>query len=196
MSNAIIYVHGKGGSAAEATRFRPLFPDIPVEGFDYRATTPWEAKEEFPAYFEAMKAKYGSCSLIANSIGAFFAMTAGVDRLIESASFISPVTDMERLITDMMTWAGVSEERLQTEKEIPTDFGETLSWEYLCYVRTHPVRWNAPTRILYGEQDALIPFETVSAFARATGGALDVMPGGEHWFHTEEQLRYLDRWLR
>ena len=25
---------------------------------------------------------------------------------------------------------------------------------------------------------------------------LTVMPGGEHWFHTEEQMQFLDQWLR
>lgn len=25
---------------------------------------------------------------------------------------------------------------------------------------------------------------------------LTVMPGGEHWFHTDKQMRFLDNWLR
>ena len=28
-----------------------------------------------------------------------------------------------------------------------------------------------------------------------TGAELTVMPGGEHWFHTEEQMRFLDEWI-
>lgn len=60
---------------------------------------------------------------------------------------------MERLIRDMMRWAGVTEERLKMEGVIVTPFGEKLSWDYLCYVREHPVQWNAPTCILYGEKD-------------------------------------------
>lgn len=48
MKNIVIYVHGKGGSAAEAEHYRQLFPDSEVIGFDYHAQTPWEAKEEFP----------------------------------------------------------------------------------------------------------------------------------------------------
>ena len=28
------------------------------------------------------------------------------------------------------------------------------------------------------------------------GAALTVMPGGEHWFHTEAQMQFLDRWLQ
>ena len=79
--------------------------------------------------------------------------------------------------------------------EIPTDFGETLSWKYLCYVREHPISWRVPSRILYGEHDNLTSLETISAFAEKTGAALTVMPGGEHWFHTDEQVRFLDDWI-
>ena len=70
--------------------------------------------------------------MIANSIGAFFAMNALAEKKISKAMFISPVVNMERLIMNMMAWADVSEEELCRKKEIATDFGETLSWEYLC----------------------------------------------------------------
>ena len=102
---------------------------------------------------------------------------------------------MEKLISRMMGWANVTEQELAEKKEIPKAFGETLSWEYLCYVRAHPLAWHVPTRILYGEHDDLTDFETISAFARSTGASFTVMPGGEHWFHTDEQMRFLDNWI-
>ncbi|MFQ7856668.1 MAG: hypothetical protein ACLRIS_17670 [Flavonifractor plautii] len=34
----------------------------------------------------------------------------------------------------------------------------------------------------------------VEDFARRFGGALTVLEGGEHWFHTPEQLAALHRW--
>ena len=37
--------------------------------------------------------------------------------------------------------------------------------------------------------------ETISAFAKRIGAELTVMPNGEHWFHTEEQMRFLDGWI-
>ena len=74
--------------------------------------------------------------------------------------------------------------------------GETLSWDWLSDVRSHPLRWTVPTRILYGERDFLTPFETMSRFASTIGAPLTVMPGGEHWFHTPEQMAFLDRWIR
>ena len=109
---------------------------------------------------------------------------------------ISPVVDMEKLIRSMMTWANVTEEELSARGEIPTSFGETLSWEYLCYVRRHPIRWDVPTCILYGDRDNLTAPGVMSAFAERTGAVLTVMQGGEHWFHTAEQMAFLDRWVR
>ena len=112
------------------------------------------------------------------------------------AFFISPVVDMERLITDMMSWAGVTEEELKTRGTIGTSFGEDLSWEYLCYVREHPTEWTVPTDILYGSRDNLTSLETMTSFARKHNAGLTVMEGGEHWFHTEEQMAFLDKWIR
>lgn len=195
MKEALIYVHVKGGSADEAGHYAPLFPQGDVLGFDYRAQTPWEAREEFRAYFDARRREYDRVTLLANSIGAFFSMSALTPAQIDRALLISPVVNMERLIADMMGWAGVAEDELRRRGEIPTDFGETLSWEYLSYVRAHPIAWTVPTRILYGGRDNLTSLETVTAFAEATGAALTVMPEGEHWFHIDEQMAFLDAWF-
>ena len=96
----------------------------------------------------------------------------------------------------MMSWANVTEDELCSKKEISTDFGETLSWEYLCYVRKHPIKWNIPTCILYAANDNLISRKTVSEFASQTGATLTVMQNGEHWFHTDEQMAFLDNWIK
>ena len=73
--------------------------------------------------------------------------------------------------------------------------GVTLDEEHLRYVRQHPIDWHVPTHILYGENDNLTSLATISDFARRTGATLEVMPGGEHWFHTPEQMAFLDEWL-
>ena len=93
-------------------------------------------------------------------------------------------------------WANVTEKELEERLEIDTDFGETLSWEYLCYVRKHPIVWNVPTCILYGEKDNLTSIETISEFAKQIGAELTVMKNGEHWFHTKEQMQFLDDWIK
>lgn len=158
MDKAILYIHGKGGNPKEAEYYKALFEEYDVIGFDYSSQSPWEAKKEFPRLFDNLCGTYETVTVIANSIGAFFAMSALADSKIEKAYFISPVVDMERLIRNMMQWANVTEDDLQKQKEIPTSFGETLSWAYLCYVREHPVTWTVPTHILYGEKDNLTSY--------------------------------------
>ena len=125
MKRLVIYVHGKGGSAEEAKHYRPLFPDSDVIGFDYHAQTPWEAKEEFPRFFDLHIEGYDSVILIANSIGAFFSMNALAEKNISQAMFISPIVNMEQLIANMMMRSHVTENELEIKKEIPTEFGET-----------------------------------------------------------------------
>lgn len=196
MKHLVIYVHGKGGSPAEAVHYNTLFPHSHVVGFDYQAQTPWEAAEEFPAFVARRRCGYDALTLVANSIGAYFSLSSLSEKLVDSALLISPVVDMERLILNMMGWAGVTEAELQARREIPTSFGETLSWEYLSYVRRHPLHWSVPTRILYGEKDNLTSYATISAFAQRIHAPLTVMSGGEHWFHTPEQMAFLDDWIR
>ena len=195
MKKLVIYIHGKGGNADEAQHYKSLFPNCDVVGFDYKSNTPWSAKKEFSGYFDSIAANYDEVYLIANSIGAFFSINALGEKPIKKAYFISPMVNLEKLICGMMMWAGVSEETLREKKEIATDFGETLSWEYLCYVRENPIEWNIPTQILYGSKDNLITLETMQEFANKAGATLTVMEGGEHWFHTEEQMEFLDRWI-
>jgi len=135
-------------------------------------------------------------TFIAALIGAFFAMNALYEENIERAFFISPVVNMEKLICNMMLWSNVTENDLREKKEIETDLGETLSWAYLCYVRENPLVWTVPTAILYGAKDNLTSYDTVSEFALEHGASLTVMRNGEHWFHTEEQMSFLDDWLK
>lgn len=196
MRRIILYIHGKGGNAEEANHYRPLFPESDVIGFDYTAQNPWDAQNEFPGLFDSCSKGYDEVILIANSIGAFFAMSALAEKNIAKAYFISPIVNMEKLIGDMMLWANVTEDELKSKQEIPTAFEETLSWEYLCYVREHPITWSIPTCILYGGKDRLTSRETISGFADQTGAGLTVMEDGEHWFHTNAQMQFLDDWIR
>lgn len=196
MKRLIIYVHGKGGCAKEAEHFESLFPDSDVTGFDYHASTPWEAKEEFTRFYDLHAKGYDSVVLIANSIGAFLSMNALAERKISRSLFISPIVDMEKLIEDRMARANVTEKELQSRKIIFTQDEEPLSWEYLSYVRDHPIRWSGPTCLLYGGKDSLTSKETIVRFSNRIGAKLTVMENGEHWFHTPEQMQFLDEWVR
>ena len=194
-NKAVLYVHGKGGNAAEAAFYEAIFPECDVMGFDYKAETPWESIGEFQAEAKRLLSEYDSVILVANSIGAYFSLLSLADMPIEKAYFISPIANMEKLILDMMQWAGVTEDEIKEKGVIATDFGEDLSWEYLTWVSSHPVSWHIPTEILYGSEDKLQSVDTVKAFAAGCGAGLTVMGHGEHWFHTEEQLQFLREWL-
>ena len=95
----------------------------------------------------------------------------------------------------MMIRANVTENELREKGTISVPSGEILSWEYLEWVRSHPVFWNVPTYILYGEKDHFQSLATIKGFAETTGADLTVMPGGEHWFHTDEQNEFRWNWL-
>lgn len=196
MKKLVVHIHGKGGNAEEAEHYKALFPEREVIGFDYQSQTPWDAKSEFSDYFKAISKEYDSVVIVANSIGAFFAMNALSDFKIEKAYFISPIVNMEKLITEMMLWAGVTESELMEKGTIETSFGETLSWAYLTWVRKHPVSWTVPTSVLYGSEDNLQSPDTIKAFAKESGADLTVMQNGEHWFHTQEQMTFLDEWIK
>lgn len=59
----------------------------------------------------------------------------------------------------------------------------------------HPIKWEIPTYIFYGEKDNMTSREIIDEFADKTCSSITVMPGGEHWFHTEEQMKFLDNWI-
>ena len=196
MEKVLLYIHGKDGSADEANRYKDIFADYDVIGLDYKGTTPWYVKDEFIKAYQELSKRYKSISILANSIGAYFAMNALSGAKIDRAFFVSPIVDMEKLILQMMDWSDITEKELEERKEIATYYGETLSWKYLCYARKHRIEWNVPTDVLYGENDNLTSLETISLFVRSHKATLSVMKNGEHWFHTKEQMNFLDNWLK
>lgn len=196
MKKAVIYVHGRNGSADEADHYRRFFDETyDVIGFDYKTEFPWEAKEEFSDYFNTIGKNYKNVLLIANSIGAYSSLISLSEKHIEKALLISPVVDLEKLILDMMKRAKVTEEELYLKEELKTSCGESLSWKYLSYVRNNPITWNVLTSILYGEKDHITSLDTITSFANKINARLTVMPDGEHWFHTREQMDFLDNWI-
>lgn len=197
MKNAVIYIHGKGGNSAEAEYYKKFFNDeYKIIGFDYKSEFPWDAKIEFSKFFDSIVSEYDDIYLIANSLGAYFSMLSLHDKKIKKAMFISPVVDMEKVILNMMSFFNISEEKLYREKEISTSSGETLSWEYLRYVRDNPIVWNVSTDILYSENDNITSLETMTSFANKTNSSLTIMKNGEHYFHTDEQMNFLDKWFK
>ena len=196
MKNVVIYIHGKYGTVEEAEYYKKFFNEADIIGFEYTSEYPWDFQKEFSNFIENIYAKYKKISIIANSIGAYFTMLSLTNKNIEKAFFISPIVDMEKLITDMMFLENITEEELYKKKEIKTSFGETVSWDYLTFARKNPIEWNIPTYILYGENDDLTSYETILNFTNKSKANLTIMKGGEHWFHTDEQIEFLNNWIK
>lgn len=207
--NLFLHIHGKMGCKEEAGRFanivcpegyQVLSIDLPGHGErteEMERFVPWEVVPELQSVYEFARQRWKTIHLYANSIGAYFSLLAFREDKLDKSLFVSPVLDMEKLIGNMMGWAGVTREQLQEAGEIPTAFGETLSWNYLTYASEHRItKWDNPTAILYAGQDHLTARQTVDSFAQRFGCTVTVMENGEHWFHTEEQMAVLDAWLR
>lgn len=197
MKNAVVYIHGQGGNAKEADYYKKIFDgEHLIIGFDYKSRFPWEAQLEFPDFFDLATSQYNKIYLIANSIGAYYSMLSLADKSIEEAMFISPIVDMEKVILNMMAQSNISEANLRKRKEITTSSGTHLSWRYLSHARNNSIIWNIPTHILYAENDNITSLETMMNFANKIGATVTIMNHGEHWFHTEEQMNFLDNWFR
>ncbi|MGE5678563.1 MAG: alpha/beta hydrolase [Pseudomonadota bacterium] len=207
--NLYLFIHGQGGCKEEAESFaviaglygcQVLSIDLPEHGErkeEKNTFDPWHTVPELLMVMEHAKSNWDRIALRANSIGAWFSMLSFANEDLKSCLFVSPILDMQQLIQNMMLWAGVSEDQLRLEKTIPTAFGQTLSWEYLSHVKEHPIaKWNFPTDILYADKDNLTELNVVEDFTKRYGCRLTIMENGEHWFHTPEQLKFLDKWTR
>lgn len=204
-----LYIHGQGGNKEEAAAFskivcqrgfQVLSIDLPEHGqrkAEKDSFNPWHIIPELKMIMSNIKNHWKKISLYASSIGAWFSMLSFYNEHFEKCLFLSPVVDMKQLISKMMNWANVSEAQLQKELIIPTNFGQSLSWEYWEYALKHPItKWEHPTLILYGENDNLIDRDTIESFAHKFKCGLTVLKNGEHWFHTEKQLEILDDWVK
>lgn len=117
MEKVILYIHGKNGSYMEVEQYRKNCIGFDMVGIDYQDDVPWVVQDQIRAAYDKACERYNHIYIIANSIGAYFAMHALQNCDIEKAFFISPVLDMERLILDMMGWADVSERELYNFSE-------------------------------------------------------------------------------
>lgn len=203
-----LYIHGKMGFKEEAESlaeivtakgWQVLSIDLPEHGEreqEKDTFNPWNVVPELNMILQFIQQHFITVGLRANSIGAWFALQSFSGIEFEKSLFVSPVLDMEKLIQNMMQWAMVSEERLREELLIPTNFGETLSWKYYEYAKSHPVtKWQSQTHILYAEKDNMTNRDIIDGFAEKFHTSLTVMKNGEHWFHTPEQLNVLNQWI-
>ena len=177
--NVYLYLHGKNGCKEEAERFaataceagwQVLAIDLPEHGARKNSPErllPWVAVPEIEAVYARMKPVWAHIRLYGVSIGAWLAMQALQGDAPEQTLLVSPVVDMEALITNMMQYAHVTEEQLQ---------------------------WHGRTQVLYGDRDALTSRTMIERFRQESGAHLTIMEGGEHWFHTPVQMAVLQTW--
>lgn len=154
---------------------------------------PWTAVPEIQTALDWAGRRWESVSLRANSIGAYLAMLAWEDPA--RALLVSPILDMEELIRTMMGWAGVTEEELRARGEDPhllrpdpvlgvPDLGAEAPGPHMELSHPHPL-WERR------QHDAR---RTAEEYARRHNAELTVAEGGEHWFHTPEQLAAMREW--
>lgn len=203
-----IFVHGRYSNKEDAEGFATVATnlgcqilsfDLPEhgerKGGQYKCTVQ-NGVHDLGVIYSFIKDKYKNISLYACSLGAYFSLVAYKNVSFSNCLFLSPILDMERLIRNMMKWSNVTEEELREKGEIETSFGETLSWDYYQYVRNHGIhKWNSKTSILYGEKDNLTEKSVLDSFSDKFNCNVDILDGGEHYFHTPEQLEYLEKWI-
>lgn len=173
--------------------------DLPAHGDRIGTEPPCKVQnsvKDLRIVMDYAKQRWSQISLFACSLGAYFSLLEFSNEPLHQALFLSPLVDMQRMITNMMKWFEVTEEQLQKLGEIPTPMGETLYWDTYCYVKEHPIEhWNCDTAILYGENDTLCERDTINSFVERFLSRLEVVPGAEHFFHTPEQLAAYSAWL-
>jgi hypothetical protein len=63
-----------------------------------------------------------------------------------------------------------------------------------CGVAITP--WDTGKEIYDAVKELKRRFENIILIANKHQATLTVMDGGEHWFHTEEQMAFLDNWIK
>jgi pimeloyl-ACP methyl ester carboxylesterase len=187
--------------AEEAVKrgYQVLSFDLPQHGervYETGFIMPDQCVGELGAVYAYAKERAGAIALFGCSMGAYFQLLAFADAEIDRAWFLSPVTDMERIIHNLMGYCHITEEEFRERVLVENDI-EPLYYPYYEYVRSHPiVKWPHKTYILRGEQDTLCEYARVKFFADRFGCELTEQQGGEHWFHTESQLAFFRAWIQ
>ena len=173
-----LFVHGLHGRKEEALAFadvavpkgyQVLGIDLPVE------RKPWEVMPLLIEVRDYLYRNWKSVSIRANSIGSWYSLLAFQGKKVDQAMFVSPLLDMKKFI-----------EGLPSRED-----------DYHARVIKNPItHWDAPTCILHPEVDLVVSDAVGIDFIREHRCKVTIMPNGEHWFHTPEQLSFLKAWER
>lgn len=184
---------------AAARGYQVLSFDLPQHGervYETDFIMPNECVRELKIMYSFAVKQGKAVSVFGCSMGAYFELLAFADMEIEYAWFLSPVTDMERIIHNLMEYCQITEKELKERIKVENDI-EPLYYPYYEYVKNHPIRmWNHKTYILRGENDTLCEYDYVKTFADNFNCELTEQKGGEHWFHTDFELAFFRSWVR
>lgn len=171
-----LFVHGLHGRKEEAFAFAEVVvpKGYQVLGIDMSVEhKPWEVLPLLKDIRDFLYENWKNVSVRANSIGAWFALLAFQNMKVEQALFVSPILDMKKFI------------ELMPQRED----------DYYEWVVNHPItRWDASTYILRPAVDPVVSEEVGRDFINQHQCQVTLMPNGEHWFHTPEQLAFLKEW--
>lgn len=200
-------VHGKMSSKESAAGiaqiaaqkgYQTISFDLPQHGErkdEAQRCDIWNGIHDLTLVGDYVLKNWQEISLYACSLGAYFSLNAYHSYPFEKCLFQSPILDMEYLIRQMFLWFGITEERLEREKEIETPI-DLMSWNYFQYVLNHPIsQWNIPTSILYGAKDNLQSMAVIQDFARRYGSAITLSENSEHPFMSGDDVLIVNQWL-
>lgn len=170
--------------------------DLPAHGDrqDDKAFNPMEASPEVRAFARLARSQSTEVSLLANSIGAYFSLCDTPAGTFERAWMVSPLLDLEYYIRDIMAEYSVTDEQLEAQTVIDTPRG-VLERSYLRFVEEHPARLNAPSWIIRGDQDEVVPLNALSRFVGAPGVELVQVEGGQHFLGQPPHLDTVVAWF-
>ncbi len=152
--------------------------------------------EDLKQVMEYVKINYNEINIWACSMGTYFSLLAYKNENINKCIFLSPVVNMKIIIDNMMLWANTTENELKEKQEIKTNFGQTLYWDYYLYVKENPITsWNKETYILYGDKDNMQDENIIKNFVERFNCKISILEEGEHYFRTEEQLKFYKNWI-
>ncbi|MBR3292636.1 MAG: hypothetical protein IKI66_10730 [Bacteroidales bacterium] len=171
-----LFVHGLHGRKEEALAFAEVVvpKGYQVLGIDMSVEhKPWEVLPLLKDIRDYLFENWKNVSIRANSIGSWFALLAFQNMKVEQAMLVSPILDMKKFI------------ELMPQRED----------DYYEWVVNHPItRWDASTYILRPAVDPVVSEEVGRDFISQHQCQVTIMPNGEHWFHTPEQLAFLKAW--
>ena len=170
--------------------------DLPARGDrqDDKAFTPMDASPEVRAFARLARSQSIEVSLLANSIGAYFSLCDTPAGTFKHAWLVSPLLDLEYYIRDMMAEYSVTDEQLEAQTVIHTRRG-VLDWPYLRFVEEHPVKLDTPSWMIRGDQDEVVPLDTLSRFVGAPGVELVQVEGGQHFLGRPPHLDTVVAWF-